>query len=189
MNGGEGKGMKRWLLLIGLAVAITGCAEIKPGDYPKSWPALAGLGQGCRSLAGTYQNRGMTSNPETNRNQLSHFILKSGTQGIQSGHTIRFTFAPDDRLTVEVLRNDVVVDMTTWRPGESGYGCDGSEATIPTAVSGGVAGYNSASRTLTKATDGSLIVRNSFNMAGVWMLPPMPVVAANTEWARFEEIK
>ncbi|WP_341910783.1 hypothetical protein [Ferrovibrio terrae] len=181
--------MKRWFLMAGLAAVAAGCAEVTPGDYPKGWPAVVGLGPACQGLAGTYKNAGMTNDPRTARNRLSDFILKNNDQGLGAGQDIRFTFGPDDGLTVDALRNDAVVDSVTLLRSERGYSCENDGVKIRKAVTGAVAGYNSASRFLTKGSDGSLIVRDSFSMAGIWILPPMPVVVDATEWARFEAIK
>ncbi len=183
--------------LIVVVLLVTGCATSRPPlqrdeTYPAEWPDLSSLGPECKGLDGIYANDGIiTDTSGTTQNIVLHNLL------------IRRSLTEAKALSLKVVTRRVdankdsfatlmiaVADGVSSESDETDCLCVKQRLMCPMVGGGGggipfLAGQIDV--WLTKATDGSLLVKIWDTTVGLIVV--VPYYSQSSGWARFKRIK
>lgn len=176
-----------------LAIALTGCTS---ENYPDHWPPRRQLADACVALSGSYANKGFDTGKEfveSRRPKLHKFLFKDPT-GLDEVDRIKMEIGEDRVLRVSALRDSKVVGGTEYSEKDSTLNCDESGAKIDlyrgasTRKGTAIVGYEFETVTVSKATDGSMLVKKSMGVYGlVYFI--VPLGAEDERWYRFPPAK
>lgn len=188
-------------------VVLNGCIVI--ANYPASWAPLETAQQDCFSINGIYKNEGLMIEPmitgDTERTAyLSRLLLKewkkhevfilSYTKSIPFFESVKIFLSKDGTLEITafkspaIIENDQLFLKKQYSTIVAEYRCENGNIQISQWETGGGEGgigTGRASLTLSKSTDGSLIVKvSAFGIGVTWFL--IPIAGGGVEWYRFE---
>ncbi len=194
-------GVKLTALFV-VVLLVTGCAAGRPPlqrdeTYPAEWPDISSLGPECKGLDGIYANDGITTDISyTTHNQtitLHNLLIKPLRTGVKAVSlkvvTRRVDANKDSFATLMVAAADDVSsesDETDCHCVKQRLFCravGGSIGAVPFLY----AGWSQVNVWLTKATDGSLLVKIGHFLAGHFLV--LPIYKQSSEWARFKRIR
>lgn len=190
---------------IALMVLLLGCAKTTYDAYLEAWPKLIDIGPDCRGITGTYSMSGSSSDPRlpaVGWPVTGKRIEPPARWHVPFGKPdmMQLSFGKDNALRIETgwydeaewipdAASTLVPALDSDSGGHAKYKCGEHGLEIPPGPHIGVAGYNSYFRGLIKAENGSLVLRDSSSVAGVWVFPPFPMISNSTTWYRFEAVK
>lgn len=159
--------------------------------YPREWPDISPLRTECKDLDGTYANVGSMTTGEGGVKTVSLSAILSTGISVTGGETVSIkvstkSFAPFSK---DVSKSTLLVNGVAIR--NDGF-CIDHCLNFPTykinsgAISGLDAGGSQQNIWLTRAVDGSLLIKVFEYSAGLIVI--VPYYHQTHVWARFERI-
>ena len=182
-----------WLLLLTVIslTLITGCRTTRPlPPYPLDWPAINQKGCDCSAISGTYADNGVEADANESHTvkSLSQLLEVEDPNKIQQ---VILRLGPigdfdEGELVVAAMRDGKAVKTRTLV-----YKCFNGEAKLEKANAGAfylfLMWFESNEKSLTAASDGSLVIKSFYCGRGLVMVL-MPVWEDIAELFRFERI-
>jgi hypothetical protein len=168
-------------LLIILAGALVGCVAVHHPSYPSTWPALRASGvTECADLAGRYTDSGETFDRRYHPSLGRLLLDVRATQ-------VELSSSASDELWIRGWADDGSAVTKTLVRKSGDFDCAGGDVILRRAEfvnEQGVLARRSRVLHLSKAVDGSLIVRQDEAALGSWGLL-IPLATSVTLWHRF----
>ena len=193
MRSDKGQHLPRVAHLLGhlvSCVVLTGCVVLSNPEYPSEWASLQSNYQNCRHIAGTYKNAGervREGNWGSSFDSLSQLLgrYKAWPTATRPDR-VRIAFAGDETLTTEAWEGNRLVASIRFSANTDDFHCvDASiEFTRSEVVAEQVAGMQSETIRISKASDGSLVLK--YSTAGFGLIGGiLPAGGNGRSWSRF----
>src|SRR5437764_4251322 len=166
-------------VLVVLAASLVAC--VHGSAYPVPWPALVSSGDGhCPDLTGRYTDRGETFDSP-------HWISLSGLLLSVRAAQVEISLSDSGELRIHGWTDHGSAGTKSLARSAGDFDCDGLRVTLRREAEWvnreGVVGRQSRVLQLSKAVDGSLVIRDEGS--GFGFLFFIPIVGTQTLWHRF----
>ncbi len=186
--------------LIVVVLLVTGCASGRPPlqrdeTYPAEWPDLSSLGPECKVLDGIYANDGIATDTSgaTHNIVLQNLLIGGSQTGAKALSLKVVTRRVDAHKDTFATLTIAVADDVSSESDETDCYCVKQRLMCQIASGGGggipflIMGATQIDIWLTKATDGSLLVKIWDTTVGLIVV--VPYYSQSSGWARFKRIR
>ena len=184
------------VLSLPVFLLCVGCAAIDKASYPSEWPAIVSGRDSCGSINGRYESRAASyTYPHPHRDHFLSLAMLP-VDSYRLIEAVSLEYGDDNSLKViGYSGNGAPLKKYTYTAGSGFFACsDGILVLDPArkpdrehASDNPLVGTNSEEIALTKAQDGSLVMRSSASAVGMAFLL-IPVYADTEHWYRFEQL-
>ena len=185
------------LLSLPLFLLCVGCAAIDKASYPSEWPAIASGREACGSINGLYESRAASHTyPHPHRDYFLSLTMLPVDESYRLIEAVSLEYGDDNSLkVVGYSGNGAPLKKHTYTARSGFFACANGILIMDPARKPGreyasdnpLVGISSEEIALTKAQDGSLVMRSSGSAIGMAFLI-IPVYADTEHWYRFKQI-